>query len=49
MTTAIENFDEMVVKHCDDRGTELAKTGVMEHCAHKRMEHCDDNGHGALC
>ena len=57
MTTAIEKFHKMVVKHCDGRGTELAKTGVMEHCADNDVEHCDDHrmadcdamGHGVLC
>ena len=56
MTTGIENFDEKFVKHCDDKGMELAMTGVMGHCDDKCMENCDDNSmyhcdencHGAL-
>ena len=42
MPTAIENFDENVVKHCDDRGMDLAMTGFMGHCDDMCMENCDD-------
>ena len=56
MTTAFKNFYEKFVKHCDDKGMELAMTGVMwhcddmclENCDDKIMEHCDENSHGAL-
>ena len=42
MTTANENFDENVVKHCDDKGIELAMIGVMGHCDDMCMDNCDD-------
>ena len=48
MTTAIENFDEKIVKHCGDTGMELAMTGVMGYCDDMCMENCDDKRHGAL-
>ena len=42
MTTAIENFDENVVKLCVDKGMELAMTVVMGHCDDMCMENCDE-------
>ena len=39
MTRAIENFRDIVVKHCDDQ--------VLEHCDDKTMEPCEEKSHGA--
>ena len=48
MTRAIENFHDMVVKHCDDKVLVIVITNPWSLVMTSLMEHTDEKGHGTL-